>query len=741
METFYTSNQGYSPEQYWRIQLAQYNRDNFKVETPQLNQFAQYNPLQDVMPNYAQQFRDQTQPGVQSINSQTGLMLQGSSDPAAQLLGKQLAEYNLNTQPSSGSQPDVSHLTGANIDYGQQFMQVGTQLAGQLASQIGGKGGQIVSSAVKAGSSIYNNIANIREINTAAKAGVKGLGKAKAGNISAIGGAVSDLASIFLPEKTEYDGPKGDITKTMDSVYDRVSDAAMSFGPIGMMVGGIMKGGKLLGGAMNAIGGGTDGMTTTDAILGSSFLNLTPIGLINGLGGKRSATLAKNEEAFETVGSSYTGSNWTIDDALQKSGKKYGLFSLGALRRANEDIFEARRQQNIITDIADQATDRFAIRNSMAAINGNRRALAMQGGYNQAAIQVGRKGMVIVKRAASQHKMQERRKTLDPFKYYLSTLPDDQRTITREQWESSGSPKNFGEAIASGIFSYGDNGWQKVEEFKEGGKLNNLSVLVEIDTYSIPEEVLNHAIIDEIDVEDMVEEFKDGGVLASTTIDEIGVEEFKEGNSLPKKSRTIDELIEYAKQKNPRFIQRMSEPIKYVDLENGLKGTHLLSWGHTDNPDEAVVYPLIFENENGELVYDPEHAFENAKKGDSLLMTPEEAEIFTTQYKKGWPQFFNKFKEGGAFNVIPEGALHARLHHMDNAENLTKKGIPVVSEKDGELEQHAEIEREEIILRLSLTKRLEELAKEDTDEAALEAGKILVEEILNNTVDNTNKLL
>lgn len=42
---------------------------------------------------------------------------------------------------------------------------------------------------------------------------------------------------------------------------------------------------------------------------------------------------------------------------------------------------------------------------------------------------------------------------------------------------------------------------------------------------------------------------------------------------------------------------------------------------------------------------------------------------------------------------------------------------------------------------LEITKRLEELAKEDTDEAALEAGKILVEEILNNTVDNTNNLI
>lgn len=142
-----------------------------------------------------------------------------------------------------------------------------------------------------------------------AKAGAEGLGKAKAGNAMAIAGAVSDLAGSFLPEKTEYNGPKGDITQTMDSVYDGISDAAMSFGPVGMMVGGIMKGGKLLGGVMNSVGGGTDGMTTTDAILGSSFLNLTPIGLINGFGGQKAETITKNEEAFETVGASYTGSN------------------------------------------------------------------------------------------------------------------------------------------------------------------------------------------------------------------------------------------------------------------------------------------------------------------------------------------------------------------------------------------------------------------------------------------------
>jgi hypothetical protein len=34
-------------------------------------------------------------------------------------------------------------------------------------------------------------------------------------------------------------------------------------------------------------------------------------------------------------------------------------------------------------------------------------------------------------------------------------------------------------------------------------------------------------------------------------------------------------------------------------------------------------------------------------------------------------------------NVIPEGSLHARLHHMENAEGLTKKGIPVVTIAEG----------------------------------------------------------
>ena len=92
-------------------------------------------------------------------------------------------------------------------------------------------------------------------------------------------------------------------------------------------------------------------------------------------------------------------------------------------------------------------------------------------------------------------------------------------------------------------------------------------------------------------------------------------------------------------------------------------------------------------------------------------------------------------------NVIPDGALHARKHTIEDEElnkSITSKGIPIISKEDGgEVVQHAEIERDEIIFTLEVTKKLEELSKKGTDEAAIEAGKLLVEEILFNTDDRT----
>ena len=85
-------------------------------------------------------------------------------------------------------------------------------------------------------------------------------------------------------------------------------------------------------------------------------------------------------------------------------------------------------------------------------------------------------------------------------------------------------------------------------------------------------------------------------------------------------------------------------------------------------------------------------------------------------------------------NVIPEGALHARLHHMETGDKITRKGIPVV-DKDGE--QQAEIERNEIIFSLDVTNKLEVLRKDGSDRAAIAAGRLLVDEIFHNTDDRT----
>lgn len=246
------------------------------------------------------------------------------------------------------------------------------------------------------------------------------------------------------------------------------------------------------------------------------------------------------------------------------------------------------------------------------------------------------------------------------------------------------------------------------------------------------------------------------------------LQSFKDGGGFNKKSRTLEELIQYAKEVNPRFIQRMSEPLKYVewdDNEGHHFGTHELGYAEMDG--KYFVYPSIQESNDGNLIrYTPEdwkQAVDNAYKNKNGLFfdTEEEAKIFTESqenpdgtfsgYKSGWSEFFKqrptKYQNGGSINVIPDGALHARKHNMD-MDGITKKGIPVVADKEnGEIEQQAEIEKEEIIFRLEVTKKLEELEKKyynsdtsqkEKDELALEAGKLLVQEILYNTMDNVN---
>lgn len=561
------------------------------------------------MPDYAKQFAEETQPMLNQMKFKVGLMTSGSSNPAIAFKGKQMADEV------------VSDMNRKADQFSSIFPTDGSQTPNKP--------------------SFFSKIGGWQTV-----------------------GAAADMLGSFMPEKDEYSGTKGDLTQTLDSTYDNIANTLMAIPGWGTLAGGIMKAGSFLGKGVNALGGGTDGMTTTDAILGSSFLSLTPFGLINGFGGSKTNTITKDEQVFETVGSSYTGTNQTVNDALTKSGKKYGLFSSKARNRANEEIEEAKRQQGVMSWVADEATDRFAIRDSMAAINGNRRKYYLQGGYNQADVRVGKSGMSLDLIAKAKKVLHESRK------------------------------------------------------LKGGGQITPTEILL------------------------VVPEFQDGG-------------------QINKKSRTLQELIEYAKKENPRFIQRMSEPprgIDFVDDEGKqARGSHYMEWS-TDDNGNAIIYPRIQEVDKELKFFNSSDAYNRAMENKNyLIMTPEEAKLFFaedpkygTAYKSGWPQFFGKFQQGGSINIIPEGALHAHKHNMD-MEGITPKGIPVVSNKEGgEVEQQAEIEREEIIFRLEVTKKLEELeekyydeetSQREKDECALEAGKLLVEEILYNTQDNTNKLL
>lgn len=333
--------------------------------------------------------------------------------------------------------------------------------------------------------------------------------KASIGNTMNVAGGVASAIGSMIPQKEQ-----SALTTGLNQGYDAAANAVSSIPGVGTIVGGAMKIGGMLSDGLTAIGVGTDQMTGVDKVLDSKFLKLTPMGLVNAFGAKKADTINKDNETWEQQGSAYGGSLAKVDDALTKSGKKYGTFSGRARRKANEQIGEAKRQQNLVADINSEAQDRFAASNYSGI--GFRNQLALSGGYRN--MSVGKQGMKILDRES--------------------------------QWARE--------------------------------------------------------------------------VLAK---------------------RTADPVIE-------------------------------------------------------------------------------------------------KFAEGGKVNVIPDGALHKNKHHLEEVvpelEEITAKGIPVISKEDGgEIIQHAEIERNEIIFHLEVTKKLEELMNKGTDEAAIEAGKLLVQEILNNTIDNT----
>ena len=174
---------------------------------------------------------------------------------------------------------------------------------------------------------------------------------------------------------------------------------------------------------------------------------------------------------------------------------------------------------------------------------------------------------------------------------------------------------------------------------------------------------------------------------------------------------------------------------KYAEFDPEDKLYHLKSAIEVPDSDEILILKKkTHPSYNKELEW-----FENSTDAD---FNKNNYEIVDDKDRPGYTKYIKKFQDGGKMNVIPDGKLHAHKHELnliDGLEDVTKKGIPVISYNEGgEVVQTAEIEKEEIIFTKEVTDKLEELKKLGTVEAAIEAGKLLTKEILENTKDLAN---
>ena len=192
----------------------------------------------------------------------------------------------------------------------------------------------------------------------------KGLSKQdKVTGVAGIAGQAADtLDNMFFSKQHANDSG---LTKGLNNAYDSISNAAMMFSPVGTVLGGAMKAGKLLGDGLTAlVGGGTDQLTTTDKIMDSTLGRLSGLGLINSLGSKRTKDFSLNKDTIEKVGGSYAGAVNTMEEAASKAGKKVGLFS--STSGFNKLIGKAQTFTNQTTRIANTYQDQLANKSDLA---------------------------------------------------------------------------------------------------------------------------------------------------------------------------------------------------------------------------------------------------------------------------------------------------------------------------------------------------------------------------------------
>ena len=568
------------------------------------------------------------------------------------------------------------------------------------------------------------------------------------GNIAGIGLGAAQAA---MKPKSEYSGEKGRITSTLD-IFDSAGTAAVSAIPGVGQIFGLAKMGLDTGfKALNNAGYGTSGMTTTDALLGSNIVGeaLLPLSMINGKFGKTTTTL--NPRTFQEnqdlakVESSYSNTVKQGIDAWKKQGKKYGSLSHGEYKKANRLVNMYGIANEALLDMVNEnKIDEARIQaNGLGNIQYNQ---DLQGGLNPRTL-VAKEGAKLepqeleiesvvpeIEIKSVVPKFQEGAKLQPQESEIIIIYPseDEMKGIIEKRWPAIKNtseyhiyrdPEYTSEKTGAGSIEYIR---QPEIKYKNGFILKNPNetptIVFNPDTNTIDDiqlDVIHHFRYADPKYQQVLKPFEDYLL------------QNKKGDIFW--NSELGKIFRDAKQKDSSFSDFIDKNINEDYIAQGIDGVirDLLA------PDKLRRKSKYQSKENA----DKQWLFDDTSR---QLFQNIKDYLETGELK---PQ---QFKNGGELNIIPEGALHKNLHHMENDENITKKGIPVISEdEDGKIVQNAEIERSEIVLRLSLTQKLEKMLKKynsdisqkEKHDVATKAGQILVDELLNKTIDNTNELL
>lgn len=607
----------------------------------------------------------------------------------------------------------------------------------------------------RAASSIVNGI--IPKVAENITKGVKLTSGFNFGNIAGIGLGAAQAA---MKPKSEYSGEKGGITSTLD-MLDSAGTAAVSAIPgVGQVIGlakmGLDTGFK----ALNNAGYGTSGMTITDALLGSNIVGeaLLPLSMINGKFGKTTTTL--NPRTFQEnqdlakVESSYSNTVKQGIDAWNKQGKKYGLLSHGAYRKANRLVNMYGIANEALLDMVNEnKIDEARIQaNGLGNIQYNQ---DLQGGLNPRTL--------VAKEGAKLKPQELEIETVVPEMEIKSIAPEIEieSIVPKFQEGAKLEPQELEVVV---IYPSEDD-MKKIIE-KRWPAIKNTS---EYHIYRDPEFTSKKTGAGSIEYIRQPEIKYDNGFILknpnktptivfnpdTNTIDDIQLDilhHFRETD--PKYQQVLKPFQDYIlnnrkgdvfwnSQLGSKFRESKQNPNKYEDfLNNNITDQHIVQGI------DGVLRDLLAPND----IRKKQHYQSKDNADKQWLFDDTSKQLFQNikDYLETGELKPQQFKNGGELNIIPEGALHKNLHHMENDENITKKGIPVVSEdENGKIVQNAEVERSEIVLRLSLTQKLEKMLKKynsdisqkEKDDVATKAGQILVDELLNKTIDNTNELL